>query len=652
MGRRGGGAGPVTLPRILRGGALAIVLLALWDPALPSNRRSDLVVAVVPQPGAEPTAEEVAGALASRFTVVRGPWPEADATVLVGDRLPSEVSDLRGPVVMVLPSSSPPLRLEGVEVASRVPLRARVPVEVTVATEPPHPPAVELLLRHGPVVVDRVSLRPDPATGRGRGRLTFLPPALGPARLEVEARAGPPPSGTAAGSEGLPERAGPGSLPESLPAREAFVVEVEDRPWNVLFFDPRPSWMSTFVRRALEADPRFRVSARVATSPEQATEVGAPPRSLTDSGALTEWEVLVLGSPEVLSAEELRGVDGFLRARGGGVLLLPERRDAPPPEALAGPLEWRGYAAADPLAVMRSRGDQSLEIDDGAWQGSPVPSPPPLRSPSPFSGAFLLAAALAWPEPLPPGAVPLAVALVPGAPAPRPVVWSLPVGAGSLVVSGALDAWRFRDPERSAFEAAWREIVAEVASGVPRPLEGRLREVWPGTGRRDIHAPVPPGAWVAVEVVVRNAALAPPSGERRAPARLRVGEADGLPLSLHPSGPPGYLHARFRAPLEPGLHTVRVEVGAAALDLPLVVDPDRPLPGPPPRELLARWAAATGGMLLSPDRIREAAGAVERAVDPPDGPESRRPMRSPWWIVPLALLLSGEWWWRRHRGLP
>jgi MYXO-CTERM domain-containing protein len=27
------------------------------------------------------------------------------------------------------------------------------------------------------------------------------------------------------------------------------------------------------------------------------------------------------------------------------------------------------------------------------------------------------------------------------------------------------------------------------------------------------------------------------------------------------------------------------------------------------------------------------------------------PMRSPWWIVPLALLLAFEWWSRRRSGL-
>ena len=51
------------------------------------------------------------------------------------------------------------------------------------------------------------------------------------------------------------------------------LVNVPDSRRTVLFFDRRPSWMSTFVRRAVERDPRFAVTSRIITSVNAATTV-------------------------------------------------------------------------------------------------------------------------------------------------------------------------------------------------------------------------------------------------------------------------------------------------------------------------------------------------------------------------------------------
>jgi len=60
------------------------------------------------------------------------------------------------------------------------------------------------------------------------------------------------------------------------------VVDVRDARWSVLFFDPRPSWQSTFVRRAIERDPRFVVTSRVVTSRNVSVDAGEPPSRLDD----------------------------------------------------------------------------------------------------------------------------------------------------------------------------------------------------------------------------------------------------------------------------------------------------------------------------------------------------------------------------------
>jgi hypothetical protein len=42
--------------------------------------------------------------------------------------------------------------------------------------------------------------------------------------------------------------------------------------------------------------------------------------------------------------------------------------------------------------------------------------------------------------------------------------WSIPVGRGQLLISGQLDAWRYRDRDAAAFDTYWRRAVAEAAT--------------------------------------------------------------------------------------------------------------------------------------------------------------------------------------------
>ncbi|MCC7125607.1 MAG: hypothetical protein IT178_12220, partial [Acidobacteria bacterium] len=49
--------------------------------------------------------------------------------------------------------------------------------------------------------------------------------------------------------------------------RRQAVVNVIEAPWPVLVYERRPSWATTFARRALEADARFDVTARTELAP-------------------------------------------------------------------------------------------------------------------------------------------------------------------------------------------------------------------------------------------------------------------------------------------------------------------------------------------------------------------------------------------------
>src|SRR6185503_11402090 len=96
--------------------------------------------------------------------------------------------------------------------------------------------------------------------------------------------------------------------------------------FSVLFFDPRPSWMSTFVRRTIERDPRFVLTSRVVTSRNVSTDAGRPPARLDDIIALASFDAIVIGAPDALTAADVTGLEAYLRRRGGGVVFLFDQR--------------------------------------------------------------------------------------------------------------------------------------------------------------------------------------------------------------------------------------------------------------------------------------------------------------------------------------
>jgi hypothetical protein len=576
------------LPRALRGAALAIAIAAVFDPAVTTARRADAVVAVV---AADPVAdaalaERVARALDGAVTVVRGPFPGADATVLAGARLPDDAGAWAHPAFAVLPApEQAAVVIERVDAPAHSPLDARVPVNVLLRVTGAAGRAVEVTLAAGDVTLDRVTVEALAEGERVEARLSFVPAQTGPATLSVRAQ--------------LDARRG---------AARDLVIRVSDARWAVLFFDGRPSWMSTFVRRSLEQDPRFVVTGRVITSRGITTDFGQPPVRLEDPAALAVYDAIVVGAPETLEAADVAALERYMRRRGGAVLLLMDRRADGAYERLAGVTGWTGTGGGD-------------AVDLG--------------------GGVLRAAELAVPVALPAGASALVTAAERGG--AQPVVWRAPVGAGTLVVSGALDAWRYRDVELSGFDGYWPALIGELADASPAAVAVE-------TGI-DVALP---GEWTEVRVTVRDAALVAATGDgaaRTSAEALLVAGAERVPIRLWPAGPPGELVGRVRAPVEPGSYRVEVVADGERAAAPIVVAAARGDGGGDERELVTAWAEARGGAVVAAGAVDALPGLVRAALQAERRRERWHPMRSAWWIVPFAAALGGEWWWRRRRGL-
>src|SRR5439155_3105706 len=53
----------------------------------------------------------------------------------------------------------------------------------------------------------------------------------------------------------------------------------------------------------------------------------------------------------------------------------------------------------------------------------------------------------------------------------RPVVTVTPYGGGRLLLSGALDAWRYRAEDNAAFDRFWQALIAGIAMAAPPAID-------------------------------------------------------------------------------------------------------------------------------------------------------------------------------------
>ena len=567
-----------TVRRLLRGIAVAIAVAAVVDPAITSSRRAkpEIVVRAADSIRDGELADRVAHRLGKRFVVVRTPLAGASGTVIAGSRAPS--GDVASPVFGVVPDSTEPaVEIERLVVPSVASPDARVPVVAFVRLTRANGKPVEITLRAGDLVADRVtktSAAPSEIIGVP---LSFVPTSANAVAVHVTASLGD----------------------DAHAARADAAVDLREKKWEVLFYDPRPSWMSTFVRRSAERDMRFVVTSRVVTSRNVSSDAGRPPARLDDLATLSRYDAIVVGAPEALSQQDVAGLETFMRRRGGGVVLLLDQRAPGSYDRLTQVANWASNTGNAIVPI------GSIETDSA-----------------------LHATELAWPSRLPAGAE----SVTRGA---RPVIWRSPIGAGHLVVSGALDAWRFRDRAAAGFDRFWQTLIAETANASPPPLSVETSS-----------SIVEPGEAVEVHATVRDAALRSDAAAMRGSVSASmdsVGE-----VRLWPAGA-GELRGSVRAPSAPGVYRIAVTADGNRAEAPIVVARD--VHRASPSGLVDSWASARGGRVVLASQLDQLEAALDEAVRVEPRMETWHPMRSAWWIVPFVLALSGEWWMRRRRGL-
>lgn len=562
----------------LRITAIAIAIAGLLDPAWSVSRPAaqKLVVArALSTPGAE--AEQSLRAalpgweIESRDSGLRMPCSPDERCVVLADgskdvSLPDDVT--RPPsLVTVRRADGPNVTLQSVSV-SRGHQSAAGVARVELAAAGP-PARSEIRVLDGAAVVGSVTHQWS-ASASARVEVPWWPLGTGARVLRVEV----------VPFEGERTR---------IDNHVDVGVDVTAARSAVLVFDPRPSWSSTFVRRALEDTARFTVDHRVRLAP--ALSAGTANGRL-DSAVLDLASVVVIGAPEALTPDEVALLERFVNVRGGTLILLPERSLRGGLSRLL-PGEWTEHLTAAPAAIGPLRASEVLRAER-----------------LPIAASVLARSGTA-----------AAIAVMPS-------------GHGRIVVSGAMDAWRYRDRDGGAFDQFWRSLIAEGAAwgeGLPvtfaQPLGAR-------------------GSRARFTMVDRRMT---PAASSDAGAVARCGSGPAASIRLWPAGPLGAFTGEL--PLVAEGCTIEAAINGRQAVASIAVA-ERPVFGVEQTlTTLERRVIESGGTVARAGDEAAIARALTASSVSPGVATAIHPLRAGWWILPFAACLSLEWWLRRRNGL-
>jgi hypothetical protein len=646
------------LERVLRAAAIVIAILGLVDPVLTLPWRQPTVVSVaIVDPAtnemsplgrgelsardAEALEARVIAALDDEFDVREGLIADAAAVVLIGDgRSPSPTSAI---ATLPSPPASPAGDAAGRVVAAVVPSPAANTARIVRIDAPKRAHISELV----PVTVQ------VEARGLAGRTSTIVAHAAG---LEV-ARAT---HKWTAGADGVEQAAIDLAIPslQTGPARFTIsviddskdstngssggatadvAVEVHDRPLRVLFVNGRPSWATRFIERALDRDPRFTVSTATRVSRGlTATSASAPP-SLAASDP-DNFHAVVIGAPELLTKAEADILRAFVRVRGGLLIVAPDRM----------------LDQSSPLLDLLPARKFTERL---------------LNEPAALAPMF--ASEFAIPDALLPGADtllrlgsgPATTATTPAAGAP--VIVGSPLGEGYAIVSGALDAWRYRDRAQDGFDRFWRDTISTRAAAVPEPVEITLDPVVAAPDApinlqvrvRSSNAANAANATATIAARLTSTSKSTPAVSTSSPAsaspspQASNATATPTPIRLWPDARPSAYHGAINAPSRDGVYAVSVQLDGQVMPSRAYfrVQHDARIVRPAWPGLQA-FVEARRGLLVTSDQLDRLTRHLREFIRPANTRHARHPLRSAWWILPFAACLGGEWLLRRRRG--
>jgi hypothetical protein len=368
-------------------------------------------------------------------------------------------------------------------------------------------------------------------------------------------------------------------------------VVVTPSPVTVLFYEPQATWLGTFVRRAVEDDSRFVLSGRAQLGPRISVSRGDP-RPLR-ANLLDDVSAIFVTAPELLSAAEVDVIEQFVVQRGGSLVVLADQRPAGAATRLF-PRVTDESRSPQPQSIGLLRATEWLTFEAS-------------------TGVSTIASLNQ-----------------------QPVVVSRAVGRGHVIMSGALDAWRFRQAS-DGFDTFWTTLAWDAAVVAGPPL------------RVETDRPIArPGEEIRVIVERQSLGVAVSDTEVAVSAYAQCGDPRQF-IRLWPGARPGLFTGTLRVDDE-GHCTITADVGNMTGRTPVTIRDDvRRLPVAGHR--LQAIVAAHGGLLVTPADEDRLVSRIDEQLTSVRASTPYWPMRSPAWLIPFAGCLGVEWWLRRRSGV-
>ena len=433
----------------------------------------------------------------------------------------------------------------------------------------------------------------------------------------------------------------------ALPAEENLAdnavtrtVRVAREKLKVLYVESEPRWEYRFIKNAVLRDERIDPKLLLLSGDK---ELAAAPYAITAfphaRADLFKFDCIVIGdvSDQIFLPGDLDNMRAFVSEGGGGVLFI-SGANYDPARYSTGPLADLCPADSIGAAAVSADGYAISLTDAGATS-------PPLALSAGDQKAFwktlpkILWLARVRPRP---GAAVLAESL----PDKLPVIIEQPFGRGRTMLIATDELWRWRSLGGDKYlYRLWAQLVRYI--GARRLSAGSSAgelvlsaDEYPLGGTVSGTAYLENGFGMPFDDASAEGFVEDSSGRRVNVTFSRQADAPGLYRTEFPCGAPGKYALNVRG-LAGFASAPFVVAGRTVEDLSTEANP----------AALEGIAAATGGRVLAPGRILDIL-----TLFPPEMPPETRTRVTPLWasywiLVPLAVLLSAEWYLRKRWGL-
>ena len=509
--------------------------------------------------------------------------------------------------------------------------------------------SVEVELREGQTVVQRQTIALDNRSMRLS--MQFSPATRGHAKYTL---AIPP-------------------LPGEMVAEnneKSFLINSQDRRARVLYVAQLTPWEFKFMSRSLSGDKSLLLTSLLETGPEKFLRLGL--RSANELAAgfphdrseLFGYEAVVFGSvpASFFTNEQLQLVHDFVSERGGGFLMLGGRRAFSQGGYQATPIAELLPVTLLPIAETDGRGAIPQLQEEFRFTPAPENLTHPLLQLDPEPAANRLA----W-EQLPllqgynplgaakPGATVLGVHPLHRQESPKIVLAMQRYGRGRTAALATSTTWRWQmhlDSRDQTHERFWRQLIRWLSLQAPEPVMVELD--------RENYAVGEP---IVMHLDVRDSAFV---SYQNANVSVKITGPDGTAQSLVGSPNLGADHQRTTAQYLASMHAAqeglyRVEVLAhdrqghflGRAESAFFVEPSQVelANADLQQAMLQRLAEVTGGRYFPLSQSQDLASAIAVSRSSFSKLTEHDLWDAPIFFLAIALLLGGEWYLRRARGL-